>query len=325
MKVSVIIPIYRVENYIERCACSLLSQTLEDVEYIFVDDCSPDGSVEILKRTFEKYPLRKDRVKILRHKHNKGLPAARNTGMAVAQGEYVFHCDSDDWADVFMLETLYDAARLNDADIVWCDWLLSFNENERYMREPFYQNADEALKGIFSGRMKYNVWNKLIKRELYLRNSIFFPKGHGMAEDMTIICLFACARRVAYVPQAYYHYRRTNDHAYTHTFSSRHLEDILYNTSETISFIKKEKGDQFDMELEWFKQSVKYPLLIGGNRFTYRIWRTWYSESNSFILSNKSISLRSRLLQYAAWKRFYGIIWLYNKAVHRFIYGIIYR
>ena len=323
--ITVIVPIYQVEKYIERCACSLLGQTLRDVEYIFVDDCSPDKSLDVLKRVVDKYPWRKDRIKILRHDSNKGLPAARNTGLGAASGDYIFHCDSDDWADETMLEVLYNRAKMTDADIVWCDWFLSFRKNERYMQQPSYQTGDDALKGLLSGAMKYNVWNKLIKKELYLTNHISFPQGHGMAEDMTIIRLFACARRIVYMPGAYYHYRRTNENAYTHTFSRKHLEDILYNTAETISYIRKEKGDKFDKEIEWFKLSVKFPLLIGGTYSMYKLWRAWYSESNSFILSNKNISLRSRLLQYAAWKRLYGVVWLYTKIVHRFIYGIIYR
>ena len=323
--VSVIVPIYQVEKYIECCVRSLLMQTLKDVEYIFVDDCSPDKSLEILKHIIDKHPERKERVKILRHEYNKGLPAARNTGLEAASGEYIFHCDSDDWTDKSMLEVLYNTAKSNDADIVWCDWFLSFEKKERYMRQPSYKNADEALKGMLSGRMKYNVWNKLIKKELYINNKIFFPQGHGMAEDMTIVRLFACARRVDYVPRAYYHYRRTNENAYTNTVSPQYLNDIFYNTAETVSYIKKEKGNKFDQELEWFKLAVKFPLLIGGNYSMYRIWQSWYPESNSFILSNKNISLRSRFIQYVASRKLYAVVWLYNKTIHNFIYGIIYR
>ena len=105
-RVSIITPIFKVRNFIERCVCSLFEQTLQDVEYIFVDDASPDDSIEILKSCIERYPERKAQVTILTHEQNKGLPAARNTGLAVATGEYVFHCDSDDFVETDMLEEM---------------------------------------------------------------------------------------------------------------------------------------------------------------------------------------------------------------------------
>ena len=108
VKISVIIPIYKVESFIARCAESLFNQTFDEgIEYIFVDDASPDDSVKILQDIIAEYPNRFQQVKILHHKFNQGLPAARNTGLAEAIGEYVFHFDSDDYADPDMLETLY--------------------------------------------------------------------------------------------------------------------------------------------------------------------------------------------------------------------------
>ena len=136
-------------------------------------------------------------VKIIEHAQNKGLPAARNTGLAVAIGEYVFHCDSDDYVEPGMLEALYNVAKESCADYVWCDWLLSYDNSDRYMKQPAYDAPLEALKALLDGRMKYNVWNKLVKRSLYVDNNISFPAGHGMGEDMTMIRLAACATKVA--------------------------------------------------------------------------------------------------------------------------------
>ena len=118
-KVSIIIPIFKVRNFIERCVCSLFEQTLKDVEYIFVDDASPDDSIDILKSCIDRYQERKNQVTILTHEQNQGLPAARNTGLAVATGEYVFHCDSDDFVEKDMLEVMYKAAKEKHADMVY--------------------------------------------------------------------------------------------------------------------------------------------------------------------------------------------------------------
>ena len=91
IKVSVIIPIYNVEHFITRCATSLLEQTMKDVEFIFVDDVTPDKSIHLLQEVLGHYPERKEQVKLIRHVTNQGLPAARNSGLAVASGEYIFH------------------------------------------------------------------------------------------------------------------------------------------------------------------------------------------------------------------------------------------
>ena len=171
MKVSVIIPVYKVEKFITRCADSLLAQTLQDIELIFVDDASPDGSMDLLQSCIDRYPDRKRTVKIMRHGKNKGLPASRNTGLGIASGEYIFHCDSDDFAEPDMLEVLYRTAIEKEADIVWCDWYLSFKHNERYMTQPDYPSPLEALKGMLGGAMKFTVWNKLVKRSLYTDNA----------------------------------------------------------------------------------------------------------------------------------------------------------
>ncbi len=96
LKVSVIIPVYGVEKYIERCTRSLFEQTLDDMEFIFVNDCTKDNSIAIIERIAEEYPLRKSQIHILNHQVNKGLPIARQTGLRVATGEYIAHCDSDD-------------------------------------------------------------------------------------------------------------------------------------------------------------------------------------------------------------------------------------
>ena len=208
MKVSIIVPVYNVEDFIERCIRSLMEQTLEDVEFIFVDDCSSDSSVDKLQETIVLYPSQHSRIKILSHSCNKGLPAARNTGLKEAQGEYIFHCDSDDFLESNALEEMYKLAKEQNADYVWSDWFLSFELNERYMKQPNYTSAMEALKGMLSGRMKFNVWNKLVKRSLYEQNNIYFPEGHDMGEDMTMIRLLTCAERVGHIPHAYYHYVR---------------------------------------------------------------------------------------------------------------------
>ena len=324
MNVSVIIPIYNVERFISHCAESLFRQTLQEVEFIFVNDASPDNSIDILREVIAKFPKRIPQAKILTHEHNKGLPSARNTGLQAATGKYVFHCDSDDFVEPDMLEQLYNKAEKEQADIVWCDWYLTFQKNERYMKQPSFNTWDEALKGVLTGKMKYNVWNKLAKRELYINNGIIFPDGHGMGEDMTMIRLMACAKKVAYVPKAFYHYIKTNAGAFTNQYSDKQKTDMIHNTSETCEFIEKRFPNELREELACFKLNVKYPFLIGADKKNYDLWRSYFRETDAFI-GSKQMGLRSRLLQKAALHHFDIILRLHYWLIYKMIYGVLYR
>lgn len=325
MKVSIIVPIFKVEGFIERCARSLMEQTLGEVEFIFVDDASSDRSMEILRRTLTDYPERQEQVRILMHEQNKGLPAARNTGLEAATGEYIFHCDSDDYVEREMLEEMYNTAKEQDADYLWTDFWLSFEQNERYMQVRSYATPREALLGVLEGAMKYNVWNKLVSRSLYSENNIWFPTGHSMGEDMTMIRLLACAKRVAYIPKAYYHYVRLNMSALTQTFSERHLIDIRHNVDETVAFLRTVLGTGIEPQLALFQLSVKLPFLISDKAADYERWRTWYPEANRAIWQAQSLPWRTKLIQWFAAKNQFWAVWLYYKIVYKFMYGIIYR
>lgn len=325
MKVSVIIPVYRVEKFIEKCAASLFSQTLDDVEFIFVDDASPDNSMAVLKKCIQQYPQRKVQIRMLTHKENKGLPAARNTGLAAASGEYVFHCDSDDFVEPDMLETLYDEAKKKDADIVWCDWYLSFEHNERYMKQPDYATPMEALKAMLAGLMKFNVWNKLVRRRLYADNQIAFPAGYAMGEDMTMMLLFAVAGKVAYIPQAFYHYVKLNTEAYSQNFSLNHLESVKHNIRTVELFLHSRLGNGLDLEIACMKLEAKFPFLMSNRKEMYRLWERTYPEANAYILRNHYISRRRRWVQWCAAKQLWFLVRLHGWIVGKLIYGIIYR
>lgn len=325
-KISIIIPIFKVRNFIERCVCSLFEQTLKDVEYIFVDDASPDDSIEILKACIERYPECKSQVSILTHEQNQGLPAARNTGLAVASGEYVFHCDSDDFVEKNMLEDMYNVANNMNADLVYCDFYLTFEKNERYMSNPAFETSDAMLRqGLLGGNMKYNVWNKLVRRSLYTDNDIWFPTGHAMGEDMTMIRLAACARTIAYLPKALYHYVKLNVNAYSATMSDRHKVDIRFNVNQTIEFMEKKFGNSLDKEIYFFKLNTKLPFLITDDETQYKVWKEWWPEANKYICENKQQPFRIRLVQWFAAKELFWAVKLYYKLVYKFIYGVIYR
>ena len=323
-KVSVIVPFFKVAPFIERCTRSLMEQTLDEVEFIFVDDASPDESAEILRRVLAEY----DRdVKILVHPENKGLPAARNTGLSEARGEYICHCDSDDYMEPTMLEEMYNAASKENADLAYCDFWLDFDTSRRYMVTPYYDFAARMVKdGFLAGAMKYNVWNKIVRRYLYEQApAIRFPEGHSMGEDMTMIVLSTRAGHAVRVPNPLYHYMKTNGGAFTNTFSERHLTDIRFNTDRTLQLIDSWETDEKDLYIGLFKLNIKLPFLFSGNYSQYCLWHEWYPEANRYISRNKALPFRTRLVQHWAALHLYPLVWMYSFAVNRLFYGILFK
>ena len=326
IKVSVIVPVYGAEKYMAHCTSSLMEQTMDEVELLFIDDKGPDNSIEILKETLAKYPTSKKIVRIISHDENKGLPSARNTGIEAATGEYIFHCDDDDWVEPTLLSDMYNAAKKQDADVLWTDWFLSFEKKERYIKQPSYETAIEALKGILSGTMRFMVWNKLVKRSIYIDNEIRFPSGYTMGEDMTMMKVFACSQSVCYIPKAYYHYTRTNPTAITRLYSAKRLMELHHNVDDVEKFLQDKFGDNLDKEIAFMKLEAKIPFLISnGKDGMYKLWTEWYPEANKFIMQNTAVSLRRRLLQWCAWKKQFWIVWLHYYVVNQLIYGIIYK
>jgi glycosyltransferase involved in cell wall biosynthesis len=205
-KVSVIIPVYKVERYIERCARSLFEQTLDDIEYLFVDDCTPDRSISILLSVLEEYPNRNKQVIIHRMSKNCGQAAVREWGLQNATGTFVIHCDSDDWVDRNLYESLYDKANKENADVVICDYVVTDGLN-KFQRIKGCRTLDilPFINDVLFQKSSWALWNKLYRRENYI-NKIVYPTGN-MGEDMALCIqmLFRC-NRISYSLDGCYHY-----------------------------------------------------------------------------------------------------------------------
>ena len=315
MTVSIIIPVYKVEAYAERCARSLMEQSYPDIEFIFVDDGSPDGSMDIIRRICSEYG--RD-VRFLVHPENKGLPAARNTGIEESSGEWILNVDSDDWLEPTMVEQLLNAAVKADADIAYCDYYLDFGGSRRRLGNPSFKDGKTMVReGYFGGTAKYNVWNKLVRARLF--EGISFPEGHSMGEDMTMIPVTARAARVVYVQEALYHYFKLNPGAYSNSFSAKNLEDIRFNVERTLESVRDYPFSEKD--IAFFKLNVKLPFLMSGSKEQFRLWKEWFPEANRYISENHYLPLRTRLLQQCAAHHLFFLVRLYCFAVDRIYYG----
>lgn len=255
-KVSVIIPVYGVEKYIERCVRSLFEQTLDDIEYLFIDDCTPDRSIDILKQVLEEYPHRKCQVVIHRMEQNSGQAKVREWGMRNATGEYVIHCDSDDWVAMDMYRLMYDEAKRIDADIVMCGYKVT--DGQTVFSECYHQQIDKTklISSLLTLHEAWSVWNKMCKRTLY-DNDIVYP-SLAMGEDMVLTTqLVLKAQRIGIIDKALYNYfYNPNSITKIRSESSRykHWKDSVENAKTVISiFQTKGLEDKYANELGYLK------------------------------------------------------------------------
>lgn len=296
--ISIIIPIYGVERYIERCARSLFEQTFEDIEYIFVNDCTKDASIEILQSVIEDYPNRKSQIKILNHETNNGLPQARKTGVIEAKGDYILHCDSDDWLELDMCEKLWKAVDQNSADVVICDYYEDTG-SERKIKAIIEDDRNSIFYNHFTCQRVCSVWNKLIKRSLYSED-IIYPVAN-MGEDFALIIqLFYKVKKVVYIHLPLYHYF-INENSITNAKSEQCIlnryNQSVANMNVILQFTdQKQISEKLQKELDYIKFRKRDNILVLVEQKKYwKIWINTFKEINIRVIFNPFISIRSKL------------------------------
>jgi glycosyltransferase involved in cell wall biosynthesis len=289
-KVSVIVPFYMMEEYIETCAKSLFDQTLEDIEFIFVNDCSPDNSENILTKVIEEYSHRKDQIKIINHSVNKGVSASRNSGLAEATGDFIIHCDSDDWVDHGMYEDLYTKAIEGSYDITWCDYYIERRGITIHKIQNCPENKEACIKAMLCNRnLSTYLVDKLVRRDLYINNSISFPEGINIREDfLVLIQLFYFSASVARITGAYYHYRHRADSISRNEgeFDRKdfYIRHRLEATNRIAEFLKQQNAFEiYQKEIMCAKLILKR-LILSNTKKTEK-WTDLYPESDRFIFS----------------------------------------
>ena len=303
-KVSVIVPVYGVEKYIERCAVSLFEQTIQDIEYIFVDDCSPDRSIAILESVIDKYRYRLNEenktVKIERMKTNSGLPAVRQHGVRIATGDYIIHCDSDDWVNVDMYSEMYEYAVSNSSDLVLCDYYIS---NGKTPDKVFHKNITDFSKQTLLKRLMTSydlnpVWSAMARRELY--RDVMFPVA-AMGEDNTMmIQLVWKADKLTYLPKALYYYC-LSDVSITHTVDKetnmKKFKQVRDNSLISIKFLEKENIIVPEKQLVAFMFTSKIGWIVSypDDHECKRLWNDYFKISVWSVLFNPYIPLKSRV------------------------------
>lgn len=323
--ISVIVPVYGVEKYITGCAESLFNQTMTNsVEFIFVNDATKDNSIGVLRDVISQYPRLESRIRIISHNENKGLPSARNTGLAVARGEYIVHIDGDDFAEPTMLEDLYAAVKKANADFAWSDYYISFGNKKRLLKQPFFDTPTDAVRGMLRGSMKYNVWNKICRRSLYTDNAITFPDGNAMGEDLTMIMVILHARKCAYVGKPLYNYVQS-ERQMTAVYDEKKLSELRYNCDRLKRYMDENFPDAgWASENAALCQLMKWPFLLDGKYSSYRRWHQWFPDSNRLIWQTKGVNTRIKFIEWCAAKHLFPFVWLHYIMVIKIFYGIVY-
>ncbi|AJW64743.1 putative glycosyltransferase EpsJ [Elizabethkingia miricola] len=326
--ISVIIPVYNAGKSLHIALDSLMKQTYQHLELVLINDYSRDNTLEVLNEYANKVSLNgKMLVKVFSHKQNQGVAAARNTGLENATGDYVYYVDADDFIEENAIELMVGEIIKTEADIVGCNWYLSFNQNERKMNQSSFVTPIEAIQKMLSGKMRWNLWLFMVRRSLYEEYNIRFLDGMNMGEDMMVMLkLFTHAEKVSYLDHALYHYGQSNEDSLTKTYSDKHRKEVTTNLYAVEECLRKSiYSKDIGKGIGFLKLNIKLPLLISDKEDNYKIWLKWFPEANPLVMENKDMSFRTRFLQWMAMKKQYWFLRLYYNIVIRYIYGVIYK
>lgn len=305
-EISIIVPVYNVEKYLEKCINSILNQSFEDFEIIIVNDGSTDSSGEIANSLL----TRDNRIKVI-NKENGGLSTARNAGLDVANGNYIGFIDSDDTISPQMYERLYKNIKDTDKDISMCR-MLRVEKDKQYPTKDFIGkevlSSDECLKLLFLNKIDQSVCNKLFKKKLF--QDLRFPEGK-INEDFSILYrLFNRSMQIGYISKLdYIYYYRSN--SITKSNISNKIFDRYYNAQESVEFVRdKEENIQKAAEYYLFYTSfcVLKEVLLSGNR---RKFLKEYREIESFLKNNYNTIANNSYID--------------KKFKHSFIYLLFFR
>lgn len=298
-KVSVIIPIYNVEKYIEQCAKSIFEQTYSNLEIIFVNDCSPDNSVSILMRTLANYPSRTAQTVIINHEANKGSATARDTGIRHCTGRYVTCIDSDDYIDTDMVANMVQSAIADNYDIVATSFYLNTFGRQKIVPITDCDNFFN-LNRIPIDTLHFSLCNKIIKRSLI--NQIPDIPNINCWDDLAKTSIaFALAGKTKAINAPMYHYRvGENSNSLTAQSHKRRLQDQIEVAKFVDNWFVANKLDaKYAQFLKKLKFSAKIKFLRGNER-DFAAWKRTFPETNHGILCYSHIPLPYRIMFFIA-------------------------
>ena len=259
--ITIIVPVYNVEQYLPSCVDSIINQTYTNLEILLIDDGSQDRCDEIC----DEYARKDGRIRVF-HTENHGLSAARNLGLHEAKGEYIGFVDSDDWIEPDMYEVLLGKMRATGADICVCGY---WSEGESSTIQFHYPDAPysrkESLTALIHGKIGNYTWNKLYRRGVF--EGVSFPVGRYY-EDVDTLCeVLSNSNAVAVLDTLKYHYRQRAD-SITNSHGGKNLFDYADAYLARLNYLKEQQPQVYAEHKEEILKSVAIAF--------FRVWRWWY-------------------------------------------------
>ena len=300
-KISIIVPIYNVQQYLKKCIDSIIEQTFNDFELILVNDGSTDKSGIIC----DEYKKIDNRIKVI-HKENGGLSSARNAGIDIAKGKYIGFVDSDDYISKFMFQKLYENIIEYNADISICDYVEVFQDKEIIYQEKIEKKKlilsnIEALEKIYKekGWLYVVAWNKLYKKELF--NDLRFPIGKVHEDEMIAHEILYKANKIIFIEDQLYYYLQRDNSIMGKNYNINRLDIIdAMEIRANFFYEKKLKNLQYEAEIEYLKTFFKlyYKYINYGCYWKKRFknLKKGYNRMVFRILKNPKYNFKEKLV-----------------------------
>lgn len=280
MLVSLLVPIYKVEKHLVKCLDTLFNQTYSEVEYIFLDDCSPDKSMSVLHTYIENYHLAHKQITFLVHTQNKGIATTRNDLVKQAKGEYILFVDSDDWIELDMVEQLVKATKNGTVDIVGCDYTKNYVDGRQTCH---FENYASISRDNIALLLNYTIgpalWKLLVRKELF--QQIQFQPDIEIGEDyLASVKLFYYADSCSCVHRYLYHYAQYNENRYSNKIA-KSIEDHIKAVIEveaflgSVDFMNQEIIREINLRKFCIKRYYLFPPL-----FNHKKWAMLFPESD---------------------------------------------
>lgn len=236
IKISILVPIYGVEKYIEQCAHSLFRLNYENIEYIFVNDCTKDKSVQLLENIIRLYPKRETQVRILNHKTNRGLAASRLTGLQKSTGDYVWFVDSDDYVKENAIDRCFQYID-EEYDLIQFSYTVKEvqGETDKILKKVF------SIDNVLAGLTPPMIWKCFVKRSLFFENDIFPIEGINHSEDYVLLARLrlVASKAISLNDQQLYVYNLTNANSYMNNISLNSVVNTVQGCIHVYDFYNK--------------------------------------------------------------------------------------
>lgn len=314
IKVSILVPFYKVEKYVGRCVESLFTQTYQNIEYVFVNDCTPDKSMEVINEYIRRCHV-EEKCKMIVHNKNQGISASRNDCLDNMSGDYFLFIDSDDYIDNDMVELLVEAALKENADISGCGYIEEYADHSVEHPQKYTNDHDEMMRAITLLTIKGVMWKLLVRSSIVTehRDEVRFIPDRNMVDDYLFCCqIFYYAHRFAGVERCMYHWIQYNPNNYTHTtiFAVESQAAAIRKTEE----FYREKGVYPIVEKALLKRKFvsKIPLLLDKKCLDVKRWRILFPESNN-VWREMNFTKGNKILFLLAQSPLYWVIYILKR------------